>query len=323
MILRQRHLFILDPLQALNLAMDSSLRLAFELVQLGHEVCAAEISDLSWASPSTVAQVSSRRLGFEGVASRPNYGEAKAEPLAEFQGIHMRKDPPYDLDYVTATWFLESACSSSHVFNHPQSLRKFNEKLAILRFPRASKPALASANPKELFEFYRTQAQSHAVLKPLLLFGGRGVIELSGAKTSDEAVLKMITEDTHNGTSVRIIQEFDPAVHEGEVRAFAVGGVPLAWCLKKPAAGNFLANTRAGATLHSYSPSPREIGLVTDVAQELYREGVSVVGFDLLGGFISEANLTSPRLLQGPDDQRNYYKEMAIWFGKKCLEAPE
>ncbi len=134
----------------------------------------------------------------------------------------------------------------------------------------------------------------------------------------ESAVFRALVDETQSAQQLRLIQAFNPAIHDGEVRAFCVGGKPLAWCLKKPAAGEFLANTRAGATLHVYNPKPEERERVTSVATNLYRQGVAVVGFDLLGGFLSEINVTSPRLLQAPEDKVDYYDFWAEWTIRDC-----
>jgi len=108
-----------------------------------------------------------------------------------------------------------------------------------------------------------------------------------------------------------LIQPFNPAIYAGEVRVFTGFGQPLAWCLKRPAAGEFLANTRAGATLEAYQPTATEVARVSQVAAALHQHGVFLAGFDLIGGYVSEINLTSPRLLQAADDKVDYYAILA------------
>jgi glutathione synthase len=109
------------------------------------------------------------------------------------------------------------------------------------------------------------------------------------------------------------VQPFDSKVFEGEVRAFTVCGEPVSWCLKKPAADQFLANTRAGASLDVYNPTERDIAMVRTVSQELLKQGIYICGFDIIGGKLSEINVTSPRLLVssqeahwGPVEQKAY-----------------
>jgi len=316
----------MDPLDSLHLALDTSLRLARELQKAGAEIFVTTINKMGWTSGRSSAHAFCAPLTFPEVASAPgaegsmqfssgSYGKVS---LADFSGIHMRKDPPFDLEYVSATWLLESAAGKSKIYNDPAALRSINEKLAIFSFPEAAAAALVSADPEELLQFIEAECSGDAVIKPLLLFGGRGVFRLELAKTSREKALTLLTAETANSTTVRLAQPFNKAIFDGEVRAFALAGKPLAWCLKKPAPGNFLANTRAGAVLAAHQPTAQEVAVVSDVASRLYSAGVVLVGFDLIGGVLSEVNITSPRLLQAPTDTHNYYESMANWIFEDC-----
>lgn len=319
------HLFVMDPLSTLNLALDSSLRLAHELDRRGQPCYLATIDQLSRSSRDGISGARCARLRFGAAVTDVTLEPPARRLFREFRGVHMRKDPPFDLAYIEATWLLDLPKEQPNrpkVFNAPAALRSINEKLAIFDFPEFCRPALVSAQPDEIEDFILTECHGDAVIKPLNLFGGRGVERLTApAKTqmnTNPSFLEKIRVLTNNGTAARLIQPFDDAIFTGEVRAFAVGGKPLAWCLKKPAPGNFLANTRAGATLEPYAPSAREVESVTKAAARLLDQGVSLVGFDLIGGFISEVNITSPRLLQAADDKRNYYSDMAHWIISAC-----
>ena len=145
---------------------------------------------------------------------------------------------------------------------------------------------------------------------------GGGVLRLNLQQQKEEQVLHILREETQNGQDMRLLQPFDQRIFQGEVRAFSVNGKALGWCLKRPHEDNFLANTRSGATLESYQPRIDEVALVEKVAQALVKDGVYFVGFDIIGNFISEINITSPRLLHGPDDTRDYYKEIAEELAK-------
>jgi glutathione synthase len=304
---------MVDPIETLNLALDSSLRMAFELSRLGHEVALADARSLARRSSSSSTEVAACLATFSKGPTAPELSPAKRELLSDFAAVHMRKDPPWDLDYVATTWLLDGCGARTKVYNAPEALRSLNEKLAIFLYPEAIRPALASASPEELLRFIKNEARGDAVIKPLSLFGGRGVQRLELSKLGEQALMKILTHETAEGSSLRLVQPFDPLIAEGEVRAFTMGGKALAWCLKKPAHGEFLANTRAGATLHRWEPTPEVKTRVEKIALDLTRRGAPIVGFDLIGGFVSEINLTSPRLLQAPDDKTNYYAEFARW----------
>ncbi|MEY4632217.1 MAG: hypothetical protein RIQ81_2337 [Pseudomonadota bacterium] len=296
--MKQRHLFIIDPLEELNLKLDSSLRMARSLARRGHRVFFATLRDLSWRSGKTAAWARCVEATFASDQVQPRLESKIPHSLAEFQGIHMRKDPPFDLPYIETTWLLDSVAGRVKIYNEPAALRRFNEKLSILLFPDAIRPALVSSDCHEIIEFIGRECHGDAVIKPLALFGGRGVERIELERDKDPArVVEKITAMTRDGVEKRIVQPFDPRVFDGEVRAFCVGGEPVAWCLKRPGRGEFLANTRAGATLESYKPTLDDLARVKNVAARLALEGAPIVGFDLIGGFISEINLTSPRLL--------------------------
>lgn len=319
-----RHLFVMDPLESLNKELDSSLRMAFELSALKAEVYTCEPRHLAWPSrvcragegeePGPTAHV--RLLSFKGDATTFTALPPAVMRLKDFQAIHMRKDPPYDLDYIAATWLMEPAGAGTKIYNAPSALRRFNEKLAILHFPADIQPALVSADPKELLAFVETVCKGDSILKPLTLFGGRGVLRLKSTPQCRDATLASLRSETADGTRLRLAQPFDAAIFQGEVRAFTAFGEPIAWCLKKPAEGQFLANTRMGAVLMDYKPSKVEEERVRRVAQSLLRDGVTFIGFDLIGGFLSEINLTSPRLLLPPGDTRNPYRTIAAMIQK-------
>ncbi len=309
----QKHLFIIDPLNSLNMAFDSSLRLAAAIAQHGAAVYACQIEQISWRSHQGVAMAGAARLHFADTLANTKLGTAEKIPLNEFSAIHMRKDPPFDINYLTATWLLDSVADKTLVFNRPSALRDLNEKLATLLYPDESSDAMVSSDPETLLDFIDSYCNGDAVIKPLTLFGGRGVQRLrhNGSALERRQLLTTLTQETNGGKDLRIVQAFDQRIFAGEVRCFAFGGKPLAWCLKRPAHGNFLANTGAGATLESYEPSAHELQRASKVASNLLRRGVYVVGFDMIGGMISEINITSPRLLSAPGDDTDYYEMFA------------
>lgn len=304
--MQREHLFLIDPLESLNLQLDSSLRLMAALARRGHKIHVAEPRQLQWRHGAKAAEANSRELAFLGDATHFSAAKPAFRTLDGYDAIHMRKDPPYDMDYIATTWLLDEAGPKTRVYNAPHALRRYNEKLAILRFPDAIKPGIVSADPAELARFVETECNGDGVLKPLTLFGGRGVMRLKGPNMAET-----LRQETDGGRALRLVQPFDPAIFNGEVRAFTAFGEPIAWCLKTPSAGNFLANTRAGATLAKYEPKPEELARITKIAKTLLQDGVAFIGFDVIGGYVSEINLTSPRLLAGPGDEADHYGRIA------------
>ena len=312
------HLFVIDPIESLNFPLDSSLRIARALREIGHETYICTPSQIEWGSREGCAVAFARSLhSRENDISRYHLDPEKKLRLDFFKAIHMRKDPPYDLSYITCTWLLDTAAKAGvKVLNSPRSLRDYNEKLSIFQFPEAIQDGLISTNPNSLMGFLKNEAKGDAVLKPLTLFGGRGVIRLTLKESNQSEIMQTLSYETANGMEHRLIQPFDKKIFEGEVRVFTARGEAVSWCLKKPHGDNFLANTRSGATLETYEPSDCEVKMIEGIAQKLLREGIYYLGFDVIGGYVSEINLTSPRLLQATDDSPKPYNRIAAMLAE-------
>lgn len=306
-----KHLFVMDPMETLNRPLDTTLRMAGALDRRGEDCYLVTPKALSWDRDDGCAKARCHRLRLKGGAA-----EASLElgffdmTLDSFASIHMRKDPPYDMQYIMTTWLLESAQRSARIYNHPAALRGLNEKLSIFHFPEATAEGLVSSSADELLAFAETKADGDAIVKPLDLFGGRDVHRIQPALDRSAALTTLQTA-TRDGKELRLIQPFDKAIFEGEVRVFTAFGQPMAWCLKKPTGGGFLANTGAGATIEAYEPTPEEVERVTTVAESLMMDGVVFIGFDVIGGMISEINITSPRLLLAAGEAETVYDDIA------------
>jgi len=306
------HLFLIDPLSSLNLALDSSLRMMNALEKIGHQIWVCEPRQLYWLTPQASAAARVQKLSFKGDAQKPVIEKEEAHNLDYFSALHMRKDPPYDLDYITSTWMLDTVSLNTKIYNKPEALRSYNEKLLIFKFPQFARPALFSSSVDDIVNFIKTTASGDGIIKPLHLFGGRGVQRITIKSIDDEIKARQVlTSETAGGKTAKLVQAFDTSIFSGEVRAFTAFGEPIAWCLKKPASGEYLANTRTGATLHKYDPSKDEYERVAKFAAILNDLGMPFVGFDIIGGFVSEVNITSPRLLQAPEDIEYYYGKIA------------
>lgn len=310
----------MDPFSKLNLKLDSSLRMAFALQNKGCKVYFSEQNGLSWSSGSKYAHSNCAEIKFKDGPESAYLADFTEKSLSRFSGIHMRKDPPFDLQYVATTWLLDAVPESTKVINSPSALRGLNEKLSIYHFPEFTDKALLSSRPEEILRFIEETCAGNAIVKPLDLFGGKGVIKISvDNENSRQAVLSKLRVETAEGTLQRLVQPFNNLIHEGEVRAFAAAGEPLSYCLKKPIEGSYLANTGSGATLHPYIPDEKVKNLVKKVSEKLLEFGVFIVGYDIIGGLLSEINITSPRLLlPESEDDSVYYDRLSEHFIKYC-----
>lgn len=304
------HLFIMDPLKDLNMALDTSTRIAKSLADAGDTIYSTTVDDLAILPHGESACLATRLLWQDGHLaidpSNPPPGELRE--LAFFSAIHMRKDPPLDDRYWTSTLILDRIGVNSNakeagrkcrVYNHPDALRRFNEKLLVFEFPEACAPAIVATQFDQILAFAnRPDIQGDIIIKPLNLFGGRGVhrLQLTGNHTADMLALREnFYADQPEG--FRIVQGFNQEIYAGEIRAFTAGGHAVSWCKKVPKTGSYLANTAAGAQLVDYEPSHELLTKVEKVATQLLAKGIMFIGFDIIGETISEINITSPRLL--------------------------
>ena len=317
----QSHLFVMDPFAKLNLKLDSSLRMALSLTKAGSKCYFTTQNQLGWNSKSKFAHSRCAEIIFDSSdASSARLGNFESRGLSFFNGIHMRKDPPFDLNYVASTWLLDAVPENTKVFNNPEALRAINEKLSIFLFEDYADKALLSANPEEILDFLITDCNGEAIIKPLDLFGGKGISRLKATNESEKAqVLSQINNETDNGMTQKLVQPFNHKIFDGEIRAFTAGGESISYCLKKPKEGDYLANTGSGATLHSYKPSEKIEKMILDVSKKLMEHGVFLAGYDIIGDYISEINITSPRLLLSDNESSEpYYDKVASLMINYC-----
>lgn len=310
--MKRKHLFIMDPLEKLNLALDSSLRMAQALSRLNQEAYFCEIKDLFWASHKNPSAFC-KKINFPKEELHIGLDCSKAMELRSFSSIHMRKDPPFDLSYISATWFLDPCSEDTLLVNHPHALRSFNEKLGILHFPEESKKSLVASNLGELMNFVKELPSQEAIIKPLELNGGKGVHRVPWNKNTES----LLNKYTENETRPLLIQEFDKNIFQGEVRVFCVGGKAISWSLKIPKEGEFLANSNHGSTVESFHPSKSLVKKIENVSKRLLEEKIYFVGYDIISEEISEINITSPRLLVPEEDKTDYYEKIAEWVLKE------
>lgn len=310
-----RHLFIIDPIENLTLELDTSFRTMAALYREGQKVFISFPSGLIWQQGRLKAEAYARPVTFkDGRLQDYQLGEPVRMGLADFELIHMRKEPPFDARYLAITWMLDTVAEDVRIYNHPKALQTLNEKVSILKFAEFSSTGLLSASAEQLAEYLVDELAGDGIIKPLDLYGGRGVTRIQAKSFSDRAALvAALKEHTAEDTDFRLLQKFDEGIYKGEVRAFSIGGKSIAYCLKKPAGQNYLATTREGATLEPYTPSAKEREQVDKLSKWLVGYGVNFAGFDLISGNVSEINITSPRLLAAPGDDTDYFKQIADW----------
>lgn len=222
--------------------------------------------------------------------------------LTNIDVVFMRKDPPFDMDYIYATYLLEHAEDSGVlVVNKPSSLRDANEKLFALNFPDCIPETLVSSNIEKLSEFI--SKIKTAVVKPLDGMGGTDIFKLAkGDKNIEEVLLKI----TNQGSRYIMAQEFLPEIKDGDKRILLINGRPVDYALARiPAEGNFKGNLAAGAKGVGQPLSERDRYLCSQIAPMLIEKELMFVGLDVIGDYITEINVTSPTCIRELDSQFN------------------
>jgi glutathione synthase len=283
--------FVLDPIEKLKAHKDSSIAMMREAARRGHSVHVLEAHEM-FLRDGTV-QAPTRHLELTG-GNDDWYRVAGTEPpapLARFERVMMRKDPPFDMEYYYATLLLERvAAEGSRVVNEPRALRDWNEKLAILRFPRFIPPTLVARDMPRLQDFI--DEHDDVVLKKLDGMGGTMIFRVHGRDPNRNVIIEAITD---NGERTVMAQRFIPEIAQGDKRVLVIAGKPFSHCLARiPKAGETRGNLAAGGrgVAQPISARDREIGEAVGV--ELVRAGILFAGLDVIGDWLTEVNVTSP-----------------------------
>jgi len=222
-------------------------------------------------------------------------GEPRSEPVAAFGAVLMRKDPPFDMEYVFSTYLLEHAVrEGARVFNDPLAIRSHNEKLSIAEFPEFAAPTLVTRSPGELRAF--VDEHDEAVFKLLDGMGGTSVFR---AKRGDPNLSVIIETLNQFGTRSVMAQRFLPEIAEGDKRVLLIGGEVVPYCLARiPKDGEFRGNLAAGGRGVARPLSARDREVAETLAPKLAARGLLLVGLDLIGDYVTEINVTSPTCFQ-------------------------
>lgn len=289
-----RMLFVMDPIGTINIKKDTSFALMLAAQARGHEVWYCRTDDLTATATGTIALVSRvevRRVAGDFVTVHP----ATTRPLNDFGVVWMRRDPPVNEDFTYATLLLEAANpATTLVVNRPAGLRRANEKVFILEFPSLITPTIVTKQ-RSVIEAFLAEQGGRAVLKPLDLMGGAGIFLLR----DDDANLGTILEQsTRYGQEYVMVQRFLPQAAEGDKRILLIDGEPLGALLRVPKAGEFRGNLAVGGSAVETTLTERDHEIVATVRDRLRAEGLWFVGLDVIGGCLTEVNVTSPTGIQ-------------------------
>ncbi len=278
---------LMDPIAGIKPAKDTTFAMLLAAQARGHACWVFTPADLflregrSWGRLRAV-------VARDGVEDYSTLGEPEERPLADMDVVLMRKDPPVDLEYLTACYLLEHA--GTWVINDPVSLRNANEKLYALHFPEFLPPLLVSRDLGDLRAFLVEHGE--IVVKPLSARGGEGVFYLHRRDRNVGSILETVT-----GWGQRYVmaQRYLPAIREGDKRILMVDGVPVPGALLRvPSAADFRGNLVAGATGVAAPLNDRDQEICAAIGPALRAAGLLFVGLDVIGGYVTEINVTSP-----------------------------
>jgi glutathione synthase len=294
--------FIVDPLPSFNIKKDSTYAMMAEASRRGHELYVALQSHLMWKRndvSGALSQITLRNDPKDWYALDP----AIEMRLADLDCVLMRKDPPYDIEYVTTTWMLgEAQRKGARVFNDPRALRDHSEKFAIAEFSRFIAPTLVSRSPNQIQGFIDEHAD--VVLKPLFGMGGESVFRVTDADPNRNVIIETLSG--HGARSV-MAQRYIPEIRDGDKRVLVIGGKPVPHCLARiPKAGESRGNLATGGTGVARPLSPRDLEIAQALGPELASRGLLLVGLDVIGDWLTEINVTSPTCFQEITQQTGF-----------------
>jgi len=298
-------LFILDPLDHIKTHKDSSFAMMREAARRGHAVWACEMQQLHWQRGEPVCASSALRLQLSDAAIASGYGSklehwfvptvTRKLALHSVDAVLMRKDPPFDAEFIYATHLLSQAeREGAKVFNRPSALREHPEKLAILEFPQFIAPTVVSREPDELRAFHAEQGD--VIFKPLDGMGGMGIFRVRQDGLNLGSILEQLTQ---YGRQTIMAQRFLPEITEGDKRVLLIDGVPVSHSLARiPQGGEVRGNLAAGGKGVAMPLTAREREVAEAIGPVLAARGLLLVGLDLIGGYVTEINVTSPTCFQ-------------------------
>lgn len=287
-------LFIADPLERFRIYKDSTYAMMAEAARRGHRVYACEPQHLAWTGGTVEADTQHVEIvGDPADLHRDTWFAAQPETraLPRFDAIAMRKDPPFDMEYVTSTWLLEMAeRQGARVFNRPQAIRDHSEKLAIGEFAQFVAPTLVTRDAARLRAFHAEHGD--VILKPLDGMGGMGVFRVTADGMNLGSIVEMLSD---NGARSVMAQKFIPAIKDGDKRILLIGGEPVPYALARIPQGNEVRGNLAAGGLGRAQPlTARDREIATTLAPVLAARGLLLVGLDAIGDWLTEVNVTSP-----------------------------
>jgi glutathione synthase len=294
--------FATDPLSHFKIYKDSTYAMMTEAARRGHTVYVFQHKDMAFEAGKVVANVA--RVTLTGDPEDWYRMDAPAaRALNEFDAVLERTDPPFDMEYVYATYLMELAeKQGARIFNKPEAIRSCNEKLAIAQFPQFIAPTLVTSDASRVRAFH--EEHRDIILKPLDGMGGAGIFRVRDDAMNLGSIIEMLS---NNGSRTIMVQRYIPEITEGDKRILLIGGQVVPYCLARiPQGTEIRGNLAAGGkgVAREISVRDREIG--ESLAPILLKRGLLLVGLDAIGDYMTELNVTSPTCFQEIKQQTGF-----------------
>ena len=302
-----KFLFILDPLEELKAYKDTSVAIMRAAQARGHEVYACQQGSLACAfglgSAATLDAEATRISLTDNDEDWFRPHDTARQRLRAFDAVLMRKDPPFDMEYVASTWLLEAAeRDGARVFNSPRAIRDHNEKFALAEFAQFAVPCVVTRSMADVHAFI--DAHQDTVVKPLDGMGGDGIFRVRGDDPNRNAIVETVS--SHSTRNV-MVQRYIPEIAKGDKRILLIGGKPVPHSLARIAKpGETRANLAQGGRGVAQPLSAQDRRIAEAVGPVLAARGLLLVGLDVIGDYATEVNVTSPTCFREIQDQTGF-----------------
>ena len=285
---------VMDPISQVNVTKDSSMAMMLEAQQRGYELYYMEMKDLYLEQGQCRATTHKVKV-FDDSEHWYELSDPQDIAVSELDAVLMRKDPPFDTEFIYATYMLERAeVEGTLIVNKPQSLRDCNEKLFTAWFSEFTPKTLVTRSSDKIREFH--QKEKDVIIKPLDGMGGASIFRI---KENDANVGVIIETLTNHGEQYAMVQEFMPEIVDGDKRILIVNGEPMPYCLARiPAMGETRGNLAAGGRGVARPLSVSDKAIAEAIGPELKKRGLYFVGLDVIGDKVTEINVTSPTCIR-------------------------
>ncbi|MDA1070393.1 MAG: glutathione synthase [Proteobacteria bacterium] len=297
----------MDPVQGIDIDADTTFVMALEAQERGHAVYFYTTRDLIFREGRVLAYARPMFLRRKK-GDHVTLGNPALMDLQEMDVVLMRQDPPFDMAYITATHLLEKIHPATLVVNDPAEVRNAPEKIFVTQFEGVMPPTLIASSAQAIRDF--REEHQDIIVKPLYGNGGAGVFHITPGDENLGALLEMFTQMFREPV---IVQKYVPAVREGDKRIILIDGKPVGAINRIPAAGESRSNMHVGGRPVASTLTQREREICDTIGPELARRGMLLVGIDVIGGFLTEINVTSPTGIQEINRFDGVKLEATLW----------